>query len=584
MRPLKGSDPLRRTVFLAFTAHGFAMLFLRSCLVCQLALAYVPSLALAVFESQFQASSRSGSYHDNSSPSTRYHKAFLRRHLHNAAGGAGVNHGNKVPLNQILPKYRPHDHSHFPRKNRAHEANIDDASGSGAEVSDQAPYPPSEAIHPTSKVSAATLPTPTSLQMHLPQHPPVPASMPALPSFGSAVPDPPVRPKPELPSQLSTPEMRKHTCSVLSKIYFDMNGPNWIVNYGWATGASSSSVPIADTSSPVPGIGSNGADDCCAWYGVTCKGPAVVSLDLGRNGLSGPLSSSVFSLAELERLNLSSNALGGSLPPTFDALRSLKNLDLSNTSLTGSIPSSLSSHSVLSTLHLSNNQLTGTADFSAPKLVNLLLDNNHFDGLTIESTASLVRLTANDNQMVGSLPDLSSATGLQIFNVAGNYFTGPLFDLSRLQELYRLDVRYNQLTGPFPSNISALSHLTTFIISSNQFSGPFPSTLSPPSLKTCSVLPNNVQVVPPVSVLADTDSLANRCGVKAPGGADPPAGTPASVRRRDAQTDGTGTNVQIEGRMLESLEREVATSPGKRLGGLQRLGLGRTTRRRPIAQ
>ncbi len=52
--------------------------------------------------------------------------------------------------------------------------------------------------------------------------------------------------------------------------------------------------------------------------------------------------------------------------------------------------------------------------------MNLLLDNNRFDGLTIEVSAELIRLMANDNQMVGPLPNLRVATRLQIFNVARN--------------------------------------------------------------------------------------------------------------------------------------------------------------------
>ncbi len=72
------------------------------------------------------------------------------------------------------------------------------------------------------------------------------------------------------------------------------------------------------------------------------------------------------------------------------------------------------------------------------------------------------------------------------------------------------------MIGPFPNDVSGLTRLTTLLLSSNEFSGPFPSTLAPPSLKMCSILPNNVQVVPPGSVLANSNSLANRCGVKAP--------------------------------------------------------------------
>jgi Leucine-rich repeat (LRR) protein len=82
----------------------------------------------------------------------------------------------------------------------------------------------------------------------------------------------------------------------------------------------------------------------------------------------------------------------------------------------------MASHATLETLHLSDNQLNGLASFSGPNLVNILVDNNDLSQLTLspQVVAGLQRLTANDNQLTGSIPDLSAATSLQILNVARN--------------------------------------------------------------------------------------------------------------------------------------------------------------------
>lgn len=68
-------------------------------------------------------------------------------------------------------------------------------------------------------------------------------------------------------------------CSRLSQLFDDMGGNGWA---SWDQWKSSSS--------------------CCSWYGVTCKGSQVQALDLANNGLSGPLSPSLFLLPGLQRL------------------------------------------------------------------------------------------------------------------------------------------------------------------------------------------------------------------------------------------------------------------------------------------
>ena len=55
----------------------------------------------------------------------------------------------------------------------------------------------------------------------------------------------------------------------------------------------------------------------------------VVGLDLGYNGLSGPIPPELGGLSNLERLNLYSNDLSGAIPPELGGLSNLEGLHLS---------------------------------------------------------------------------------------------------------------------------------------------------------------------------------------------------------------------------------------------------------------
>lgn len=74
-------------------------------------------------------------------------------------------------------------------------------------------------------------------------------------------------------------------CNALKTFFDDMGGPEWIQSRGWSTLDSSSSK------------------SWCQAYGVSCNSLGrVTALDLGSNGLSGPLSPAVFALRYLSRL------------------------------------------------------------------------------------------------------------------------------------------------------------------------------------------------------------------------------------------------------------------------------------------
>jgi hypothetical protein len=76
---------------------------------------------------------------------------------------------------------------------------------------------------------------------------------------------------------------RAEDCTALKQFFDDMSGPDWVDNSGWTN--------------------SDRSKYCCNAFGVSCSlDNRVTALDLGGNGLAGPLSPAVFKLRYLNRL------------------------------------------------------------------------------------------------------------------------------------------------------------------------------------------------------------------------------------------------------------------------------------------
>jgi Leucine-rich repeat (LRR) protein len=85
----------------------------------------------------------------------------------------------------------------------------------------------------------------------------------------------------------------------------------------------------------------------------------LMSIDLSRNNLSGPIPEEISSLVGLKILNLSWNHFSGHIPEQICTLQLLESLDLSNNQFSGEIPWSLSNLTSLSFLNMSYNNLSG---------------------------------------------------------------------------------------------------------------------------------------------------------------------------------------------------------------------------------
>jgi len=142
----------------------------------------------------------------------------------------------------------------------------------------------------------------------------------------------------KLRDRLQDPGLCPPERTSLKYFYEFAKGNNWINNANWSEEYSNQ----------------------CSWYGVTCKGGNVSSIDLQNNGLSGFLSSDIGSFPSLEKLNLTDNSMKGSIPSDINKLASLKELLLSYNDFIGSvihIPMELDS------LELQSNRLTGSVTF-----------------------------------------------------------------------------------------------------------------------------------------------------------------------------------------------------------------------------
>ncbi|CAM6119438.1 unnamed protein product [Calypogeia fissa] len=100
--------------------------------------------------------------------------------------------------------------------------------------------------------------------------------------------------------------------------------------------------------------------------------------------------------------------------------------------------------------------LTCSTD-SPPRVTDINLSGRNLTGSipgAIGQMASLVNLWLDNNQLTGSIPDLSQLAGLQT-----------------------LHLQNNQLSGPFPSSLAKLDQLTEVFVSNNNLTGTVPSSL-----------------------------------------------------------------------------------------------------------
>jgi Leucine-rich repeat (LRR) protein/PKD repeat protein len=117
------------------------------------------------------------------------------------------------------------------------------------------------------------------------------------------------------------------------------------------------------------------------------------------------------------------------------------------------------------------------------------LDNNNLTGSLPDLSAlvNLQKIWVSYNNLNGSMPALSSLTQLEIAHFNHNaQLSGNMPSLMGLTELVEFSISQDNLTGPI-SNLGPLTKLLVFTIDNNQLTGPIPSLDQLTALQTLSL-------------------------------------------------------------------------------------------------
>ncbi|CAJ1952946.1 unnamed protein product [Sphenostylis stenocarpa] len=195
-----------------------------------------------------------------------------------------------------------------------------------------------------------------------------------------------------------------------------------------------------------------------------CARHSLQELDLSRNQIIGSLFDlSAFSslkILVLDENHLSGNILEGAMLPS-----QLEILSIKSNSLEGGVPKSFGNACALSSLDLSFNNLN--------KDLRVII--RHLSGC---ARYSLHELYLIDNQINGTLPDLSIFLVLRILDLSENKLSGQISEDNKLPSLLELvSIRSNNLEGGIPKSFGNACVLRSLDMSSNNLSEEFPTLI-----------------------------------------------------------------------------------------------------------
>ena len=246
----------------------------------------------------------------------------------------------------------------------------------------------------------------------------------------------------------------------LVALYNSAGGGSWTNKTGWV----------------VPG---SAGDNPCGWYGITCSGGRVTSLDLSNNNMGGTLPPEIGELSELKSLNLGFSTdfgipfslLGGAIPTQLGNLTKLEYLDLSGNDFTGSIPSSIGN--LLQLTYLDLHYVAIDAGFDPFGFISGSIPPE------LGNLANLTYLEISNQSLTGNLPaELGNLTELKTLSLGTNDFSGTIpasfnnFSQIQLLDLsffgYQRSHEFGLLHGPIP-NLSGMPALAKIYIPNQSF-------------------------------------------------------------------------------------------------------------------
>jgi uncharacterized repeat protein (TIGR01451 family) len=120
----------------------------------------------------------------------------------------------------------------------------------------------------------------------------------------------------------------------------------------------------------------------------------------------------------------------------------------------------------------------------------------------------VTEIVRSNQNLTGSLPDLSALTGLQVIDLDGNNLTGEIPTLTQLTALQKIELSNNQLTGSIP-DLTALNNLQELDLHSNQLTGDFPDLTGLSNLKILNLNRNQLrgQIHPSITSLSKLDTV-----------------------------------------------------------------------------
>ncbi|CAB9514071.1 LRR receptor-like serine threonine-protein kinase [Seminavis robusta] len=204
------------------------------------------------------------------------------------------------------------------------------------------------------------------------------------------------------------------------------------------------------------------------------------------NSLTGTIPSSLISLTNSMRgMALLGNQLTGPLSTELGLLPDLQFIWFGENFFTGTIPKELGQLTFLEVLDLNRNMLSGTIPVELAALTDMLvlqLDNSGLLGTIprwLGNMASMDTLSLSDNSFTGTIPtELGLLAKLSSLWLGANALSGTVpSEFGKCEQVLVLTLEMNDLTGTVPTEFGVLTGLILLWLHDNDLTGTVPLEL-----------------------------------------------------------------------------------------------------------